>query len=249
MPNPATRRMTDPLVAACDDAPMIRAFAYRFSPRTTWQAGGKSYLAAGLPAGFAIATGNRAADLLDAHLPAAVEFIMAEPAEPDPVATVLSARGFRQLPDWVWMYFDRPPTRQAGETRVARLAMGADVRAEIQARCNPDTHISADQDDVAWWGYRHDDGRWAAICAVEEAPHTVGAPARGGSSIHGLGVDPAYRRQGIASALMAAVTRHYLQRDPLVHFGVWLSNEAALATYRRLGVKEGQLVRGWSKPA
>lgn len=243
MPNPTTRRMTNPLTAASECALMISAYSYRLDAKTTWQAGSESYLAAGLPARFAIATGSQAADLLDAHLPGAVEFVMAEPAEPDPVAAVLTARGFRQLPDWVWMYFDRPPARQDGEQRVARLEVGADVRAEIQARCNPDTHIAADQDDVSWWGYRHGDGSWAAICAVEEVP----PGAHGGSSIHGLGVDPAYRRQGIASALMAAVTRHYLQRDPLVHFGVWLSNEAALAAYRRLGVKEGQLVRGWSK--
>ncbi|MDO5727113.1 MAG: GNAT family N-acetyltransferase [Bowdeniella nasicola] len=230
---------------------MIRAQGHQFVGASAWYHAPDSYLVADRQRGNAIVVGRHAADLLACHLDEAITFVRAEPATPDTAGAILTARGFELLGDWVWMYSDTPPPPQPGESNVTVMDLPPAERLSVQARCNPDTHVAADDDTWQWWGYNHREAGWVGLCAAEKLPaRSDRRYCRGaGVSLAGLGVDPQFRRSGIGSALMAAVTRHYLTIAPVVHYGVWLTNTPALRAYRLLGVCDGQLVRGWRKPA
>ena len=61
-----------------------------------------------------------------------------------------------------------------------------------------------------------------------------------------LGVDPAYRRRGVASALMAwHETAALTAGIGAVYIEARANNEGTRAFYRRLGYSEAQLVRGY----
>ena len=47
--------------------------------------------------------------------------------------------------------------------------------------------------------------------------------------------------------MMAAITRWGIAQYGLVHYGVWMDNEAALRVYRRLGYTTGAWVQGYRR--
>lgn len=133
-------------------------------------------------------------------------------------------------PGWDWMWSRTIPPLQPGEERVGPVT-GDGAAEELRAclgRANPDTSADPADPDLGWWGYRDDDGVLRGVVAVN-------APAGGPVHLSGLGTDTSWRRRGVGSAMMAAVTRWALTEHPLVHYGIWTGNDAARRIYTRLG--------------
>ncbi len=147
--------------------------------------------------------------------------------------------GLERGPGWDWMWTDTLPPVQPGEERVTPVT-GPHARAEVRdclARAYPDTSADPDDPRLTWWGYRDDDGVLRGVVAV--APSGAGGPVH----VSGLGTDASWRRRGVASALMAAVTRWALtEHRSLVHYGIWADNDAARRVYTRLGHAVGHEV-------
>ncbi|WP_250505980.1 GNAT family N-acetyltransferase [Bowdeniella massiliensis] len=196
--------------------------------------------------GDVLVVGERSPELIESYLPEDVHFVMAEAREDHADDEVLRAAGFLPIGDWWWMACRTPIAHQAGQERVAPLTLSPEEIRDAQSRCNPDTHVQSDDPAYQWWGYEAPDGVIAGIVAVQDLPeHLVGGEA--GISLSALGVDPAYRRQGIAAAMMATLTNYGLTRGAVVQCGVWKSNEPALRIYRRLGYREEHAIRGWRR--
>ncbi|MFC4555171.1 GNAT family N-acetyltransferase [Georgenia faecalis] len=137
---------------------------------------------------------------------------------------------------WDWMWSTTPPAPQPGEDRVAPMGTGREdeVRACL-AVAYPETSADPGDQALAWWGYRDEDGLLRGVVAVH-------APDDGGIHLSGLGTDQRWRRRGVASAMMAAVTRWGLTQRPYVHYGIWADNDAARRVYTRLGYRVGHEV-------
>jgi ribosomal protein S18 acetylase RimI-like enzyme len=89
---------------------------------------------------------------------------------------------------------------------------------------------------------------WVRVLVAEDGGELVGttivipAPLSRSALISTVGVIPAYRRQGVARALMAAAERAADGRR--LRLDVYADNAAALALYRSLGYRERQRSRG-----
>lgn len=147
---------------------------------------------------------------------------------------------------WAWLYCRTAPPVQRGEEHVRPLD-AADL-PEVEALlelANPDTHARG-RGDVQWWGYVRE-GRLLGVCGVTlpDAPPGSALARAEGARLAGLGTHPQARRQGVGAAMMAAITRWGVERYGLVHYGVWLDNEAAFRIYRRLGYTTGALVQSY----
>lgn len=146
-----------------------------------------------------------------------------------------SARlGVEPLPGWDWMATTTPP--EAPRARVVRLDPSEDLPAILDclAEANPDTWAKPGAaDDAGWWGVAGPGGLAGVIGArLHDGESTSSASWQ----LHGLGVRPCARRQGIGEALTAAATRAGLAEGvDWVSLGVWAANTAAIALYRRLG--------------
>ncbi|HLT84850.1 MAG TPA: GNAT family N-acetyltransferase [Phototrophicaceae bacterium] len=151
------------------------------------------------------------------------------------VAPAARARlGVEQGPGWDWMWTETVPPVRPGEEHVGPVT-GEGAAEEVRAclaRANPDTSADPADPDLRWWGFRDDGGVLRGVVAVN-------APAGGPVHLSGLGTDEAWRRRGVGSAMMAAVTRWALADHPLVHYGIWADNDAARRIYTRLGYAVG----------
>lgn len=143
--------------------------------------------------------------------------------------------GLTAGPGWDWMWTRTPPPVQPGEERVGPVTGegAAEEVRECLARAYPETSADPGDPDLRWWGYRAEDGTLRGVVGVN-AP--VDAPVH----LSGLGTDVSWRRRGVGSAMMAAVTRWALADHPLVHYGIWADNDAARRIYTRLGYAVGQ---------
>lgn len=224
----------------------LRANASRWQEEQAWDADGATLLlvrvrraagdrqqlvGAGEPDALASALSRAAADGVPA-----VPFGLLTRGTWDLVPADARERlGLRAGPVWDWMWSAEVPPRQPGEERVGPVtgpAAAEEVRACL-SRANPDTSADPADPDLAWWGYRDDDAVLRGVVAVN-------APAGGPVHLSGLGTDTSWRRRGVGSAMMAAVTRWALEEHPLVHYGIWTDNDAARRIYTRLGYAVGQ---------
>lgn len=225
----------------------LRANATRWQEQAAWDVDGATLLLVQVRR----ASGEQRLQLVGAGEPAPLATAVARAAA-DGAPTVgfgLLSRGTWQLVDpaaqdrlglaagpvWDWMWSRTVPPAQPGEERVGPVA-GPDAAEEVRAclsRANPDTSADPADPDLRWWGYRDDGGVLRGVVAVN-------APVGGPVHLSGLGTDTGFRRRGVGSAMMAAVTRWALTEHPLVHYGIWTDNDAARRIYTRLGYAVGQ---------
>lgn len=151
--------------------------------------------------------------------------------------------------EWDWMS-TRSPLVVPGApgtpgVEVERFEPGPETDALV-ADCLDRAHpiastLPGDARLTGWWGVReHADaggpagGRLVATVGALDlypgaAPHLVS-----------LGVDPSHRGQGLAGAVLAAAVEDGLSRtpsmgEPMVHLGLYASNDRARRVYQRLG--------------
>ena len=224
----------------------LRANAVRWQEERTWDVGGATLLlvrarragterrqlvGAGSVEQLAAAVGQPAADGVGR-----VDFGLLTRGTWDLVGGAARDRlALTAGPGWDWMWTRTPPPVQPGEERVGPVT-GEGAADEVRAcldRAYPETSADPGDPDLRWWGYRDDSGTLRGV---------VGVNAPDGAPVHlsGLGTDVAWRRRGIGSAMMAAVTRWALAEHPLVHYGIWADNDAARRIYTRLGYAVGQ---------
>ncbi|NCT90883.1 GNAT family N-acetyltransferase [Cellulomonas sp. APG4] len=147
----------------------------------------------------------------------------------------LSVLGLAPFSTWDWLVAHRAPDVDDphGVDRLPRDA-GPEV-AECLVVANPGS--SADPHDATppgWWGARRD-GR---LVAVGGARLRGGLPGRHGRSwhVHGLGVRPELRGQGLGRAVAAAIARDaFTEGVDWVSLGVYADNHPARRLYTGLG--------------
>lgn len=227
----------------------LRANAHRWREERAWHIDGATLLQV-----RASRAGHERVQLVGAGAPEALATAVAEAADDaaGPAVFGLLTRGTWRLvdpaarerlgmevgPGWDWMWGDTAPPVQPGEERVGPVTGQGAVQevAACLARANPDTSADPADPELTWWGYRDDAGVLRGVVGV-----TV--PEEGPVHVSGLGTDTAWRRRGVATAMMAAVTRWALDAGrPFVHYGIWSDNDAARRVYTRLGHVVGQEV-------
>lgn len=145
---------------------------------------------------------------------------------------------------WEWLWCRTPAPVQPGEEFVRPLeGIPAEDLVQVSAEANPAATTRPGDPGLVWWGYQRD-GAVLGLCALS-LPE-LGSDDHG-LHLSGLGVLPAARRQGVGAAMMAAITRWGIAQYGLVHYGVWMDNEAALRVYRRLGYTTGAWVQGYRR--
>nr|NLD40401.1 GNAT family N-acetyltransferase [Actinomycetales bacterium] len=154
---------------------------------------------------------------------------------------VAAATGLATAPPWVWLFCTTAPPHQPGE-EMCRILPPEELGevAELLREANPIAMSSPEDESLAWWGYRDEQGALLSVCAVEfqEDPgwQTGFGPRPGqGVRLSGFGTHPDARGRGIGRAMMAAMTRWGVREHGFVHYGVWMDNEDAVRLYRRLG--------------
>ncbi len=161
------------------------------------------------------------------------------PRDGDLPAAVASELDVEPLPGWDWLSVDTAPAHQPRESDVVRLDPEADAEAirDCLRAANPGTEADpSGSHEAGWWGVPSPGGHLLGV---------VGASRRGSDRpgletwhLHGLGVHPAARREGLGRALTAAAVRAGLAAGaPWVSLGVWADNAPALAMYAALGFR------------
>lgn len=157
--------------------------------------------------------------------------------------------------EWDWMSTRFPLVLHGGrggpagpggsEVPVERFVPGPETDALV-ADCLDRAHpiastLPGDDRLTGWWGVREADdaagrpgGRLVATVGALDlypgaAPHLVS-----------LGVDPAHRGKGLAGVVLAAAVEDGLRRTPavgapMVHLGLYATNDVARRVYQRLG--------------
>jgi len=232
----------------------LRANADRWHEERAWDADGaclllvrarrgtverRQLVGAGAPAPLADAVAQAAADgvgRVDFGLLTRGTWRLVDPAAGAQLGVDLG-------PAWDWMWTDTAPPERPGEERVGPVT-GDDAADEVRAclaRAYPDASADPADPDLRWWGYRDEEGVLRGVVAVNAPP---GRPVH----LSGLGTDAGWRRRGVGSAMMAAVTRWALGAHPLVHYGIWTHNDAARRIYTRLGYAVGQEIENLRPP-
>ncbi|BDO42314.1 GNAT family N-acetyltransferase [Cellulomonas sp. NTE-D12] len=161
------------------------------------------------------------------------------PRDVDVPAEVAAALQVEPLPGWDWLSVDALPPVLPRESQVVRLDLGIEAPAirECLEEANPGTDADPDgAHEIAWWGVRGPRGGLLGVIGASE--RGGGHPGEQTWHLHGLGVRPGARRQGLGAALTAAAVRDGLgQGLPWVSLGVWAHNEPALAMYAALGFR------------
>ena len=160
------------------------------------------------------------------------------PRDVDLPPAVAAALGVEPLPGWDWLAVDSVPAPQPREDAVVPLdpARDADAIRGCLEAANPGTDADpAGPHELAWWGVPAPDGLAGVIGATRRGSAD---PTRETWHLHGLGVRPASRRDGLGRALTAAAVRAGLGAGvPWVSLGVWADNVPALAIYASLGFR------------
>lgn len=139
---------------------------------------------------------------------------------------------------WEWLVTETAPAPVAAESRVRELDPRADadaVRACL-ADANPTTDADPSGDGERWWGAVDASGRLGGVIGAGPRAGRVGG--RGSAHLHGLGVRPGERGQGLGAALTAAAVRALLADGAdWVSLGMWDDNHGARRIYHRLGLR------------
>lgn len=145
--------------------------------------------------------------------------------------------GAHRVSEWDWMW-TTAPLRLSGPARtVERLSPGPETDTLVTGcldRAHPvASTLPGDPRLTAWWGVRDGTRLLATVGSIDVFP---GAP----SHLVSLGVDPEHRGEGLAGAVLAAAVEDGLRRvpvvgAPMVHLGLYASNDVARRVYTRLG--------------
>lgn len=143
---------------------------------------------------------------------------------------------------WEWMVTEHAPPALAGEAGVRELdpAGDADAIRACLAAANPTTDADPTGPGERWWGSVAPDGTLAGVIGASPRAgrRGRGADGPGSAHLHGLGVRPGDRGQGLGAALTAAATRTLLTDGAdWVSLGMWDDNDAARRIYHRLGLR------------
>jgi len=150
----------------------------------------------------------------------------------------LTALGLRpNRTGWEWMVIRDQPTPVAAESRVRPLT-SADRDAAIAclAVANPTTEAAPLAAGERWWGVAAADGGLLGVIGAESRPGD--REGAGSWHLHGLGVRPEARGQGLGGALTAGAARALLDDGAdWVSLGMWDDNHGARRIYHRLGFR------------
>lgn len=159
------------------------------------------------------------------------------PRDVDLPASTAALLGVEALPGWDWMSTHVAPEAGGPVERVERLsADDTDLVVDCLGEANPGSDADpAGPHEVAWWGVR----------AGERLLGVIGAAGQGADDpeatswhLHGLGVRPEARGQGLGRALTTVAAREGLDAGASwVSLGVWADNATALALYGSLGFR------------
>lgn len=139
---------------------------------------------------------------------------------------------------WEWLVTEDAPAPVAAEARVRELDPRADAAAirACLADANPTTDADPDGPGERWWGVPDAVGRLGGV--IGAGPRAGRAGGRGSAHLHGLGVRPGERGQGLGAALTAAAVRALLADGAdWVSLGMWDDNHGARRIYHRLGLR------------
>ncbi|HEY1176149.1 MAG TPA: GNAT family N-acetyltransferase, partial [Phytomonospora sp.] len=140
--------------------------------------------------------------------------------------------------EWRWFNVDAAPEPVPGEERVTWLSSDDDEgKAAIDrllGEAFPDASTrTADEQVKAWFGVYGEDGVTPIGCGA------VSGPAPDVPFLASVTVHPSARRQGLASAMTAWVTRTLLASGhPFVSLGSMEGEDATHRLYRRLGYRD-----------
>ncbi len=156
----------------------------------------------------------------------------------------LGASGLVPLSTWDWLVIRAAPEPDiravAPVERLDPVADGDAIRAVLHD-ANPRTGADPRERGTAgWWGVR-DDGRLVGVVGAVRLGHPT-ATEDGALPwhLHGLGVRPAARGRGTATALTAAAVRDARAAGaPWVSLGMYADNDGARRIYHRLGFTTG----------
>lgn len=139
---------------------------------------------------------------------------------------------------WEWLLTDAPPAPVAAESRVRELDPRADAAAirACLADANPRTDADPEGTGERWWGAFDASGRLGGVIGAGPRAGRVGGS--GSAHLHGLGVRPGERGQGLGAALTAGAVRALLaDGSDWVSLGMWDDNHGARRLYHRLGLR------------
>jgi len=139
---------------------------------------------------------------------------------------------------WEWLATRTAPAPVAAEARVRELDPRADADAirACLADANPTTDADPSGDGERWWGAVDPAGRLGGVIGAGPRPGRHGG--HGSAHLHGLGVRPGERGQGLGAALTAAAVRALLADGAdWVSLGMWDDNHGARRIYHRLGLR------------
>lgn len=127
---------------------------------------------------------------------------------------------------WIWMWSGRPPP--APSEPVVEVTDRKVIDALLDVG-NPTSWARPDDDTVeAWLGVERE-GQLVAVGSLTRR-------STGAGHLQGVTVHPTYRRSGLGTAVSAALTlRAQAGGSCVATLGVYAANEAAVATYLRLG--------------
>jgi len=139
---------------------------------------------------------------------------------------------------WEWLLTDAAPAPVAAESRVRELDPRADAAAirACLADANPTTDADPEGAGERWWGALDASGRLGGVIGAGPRAGRVGG--HGSAHLHGLGVRPGERGQGLGAALTAGAVRALLADGAdWVSLGMWDDNHGARRIYHRLGLR------------
>lgn len=139
-----------------------------------------------------------------------------------------------QFGEWRWFYTDTAPGPQPGEERAEWLPGDEDGKAAIEALLNlsfPDASTRTGDTQVKkWFGIPSAGG--PVGCGA------VSGPAADVPFLASVTVHPDARRQGLAAAMTAWVTRTLLAEHRFVALGSMEGEDSTHRIYRRLGYRD-----------
>ncbi len=197
---------------------------------------GRMLLAVGQP-GRVITLAGAALDReIAAERPLASAWIATEALPP--LLDRLAALGLRpRRTGWEWMVIRDRPVSVPAEHRLRPLTPAdRDATVACLAVANPATEAIPVADGERWWGVDAPDGSLLGVIGAEPRPGAI--DGAGSWHLHGLGVRPGARGQGLGGALTAGAARALLAEGAdWVSLGMWDDNAGARRLYHRLGFR------------
>lgn len=139
---------------------------------------------------------------------------------------------------WVWMWAQRVVAE--GSFDFVELDDDADAQEilDFAMPLNPLFEGMPGQGINEFWVGARDGDRLIGCGTARRTPAGYGYLA-------GILVDPAYRGRGLGSAIIAELSRRFLETDPVVTLSAYSKNKSAISVYRRLGFNLAHEFSSW----